>query len=89
MLDLHVDDEGGVLVAVVQFEFVHTKETSLFFRDYEGCSIYRILVFEPLQVKLFHCVLHDKRMNDYPLSILFLLFFKLLKVLPDIESGAN
>ena len=32
---------------------------------------------------------HDKRMNDYPLSILFLLFFKLLKVLPDIESGAN
>ena len=32
---------------------------------------------------------HDKRMNDYPLSILFLLFFKLLKVFPDIESGAN
>ena len=51
---LHVDDERGVLVSVMQLELVHTEETSLFLRRYEGFAVHCVLVLEPLQIDLFH-----------------------------------
>ena len=62
---LHVDDEGGVLVSVVQFELIHAEETGLLLRFYEGCAVRRVLAFEPLQVNLFHCVLAEASQFRY------------------------
>lgn len=56
MPTLHVDDEGCVLVAVVQLELVHAEEMGLFLRLYEGFTVHRVLVLETLQVNLFHRV---------------------------------
>ena len=57
MSALHVDEEGGVLVAVVQLKLVHAEKTRLFLRIYEGFAVHCVLVLEPLQVNLFHRVL--------------------------------
>lgn len=56
MSALHVDDEGGVLVAVAQLKLVHAEKTSLLLRLYEGFAVHRVLVLEPLQINLFHRV---------------------------------
>ena len=56
MSALHVDDEGGVFVAVVQLKLVHAEKTSLLLRLSEGFAVHRVLVREPLQINLFHRV---------------------------------
>ena len=65
MPTLHVDDEGGVLVTVVQLELIHAEETGLLLRLYEGFAVHRVLVFEPLQVNLFHCVFAETSQFRY------------------------
>ena len=62
---LHVDDEGGVLIAVVQFELVHAEETGLFLRLYEGFAVHRVLLLEPLQVNLFHRIFAEASQFRY------------------------
>ena len=62
---LHVDDEGGVLVAIVQFELVNTEETGLFLRLYDGFAVHRVLALEPLQVNLFHRIFAEASQFRY------------------------
>ena len=69
MSALHVDEEGGVLVAVVQLKLVHAEKTSLFLRLYEGFAVHRVLVLEPLQVNLFHRVLPRPVHSDTSLLV--------------------
>ena len=69
MSALHVDDEGGVFVAVVQLKLVHAEKTSLLLRLSEGFAVHRVLVLEPLQINLFHRVFTKPVNSDTSLLV--------------------